>query len=78
MNTCGLVLIFHSETIGPTKLLMTEVSRNSDEPANESSDPISAMNALELVVRTDARYAHDTKTVNLLTSSKLDSLMVSM
>ena len=57
---------------------MTGVSRNSDKPANESADPISAMNALELVVRTDARYAHDTKTVNLLTSSKLDSLMVSM
>ena len=40
-----------------TKLLMTEVSRNSDEPANESSDPISAMNALELVACTvHARY----------------------
>ena len=40
-----------------TKLLMTGVSRNSDEPVNESADPTSAMNALELMARTvRARY----------------------
>ena len=40
-----------------TKLLMTGVSRNSDKPANESADPISAMNALEFMTRTArARY----------------------
>ena len=36
---------------------MTGVSRNSDEPVNESADPTSAMNALELMARTvRARY----------------------
>ena len=35
-----------------TKLLMTGVSRNSDEPVNESADPTSAMNALDLTART--------------------------
>ena len=35
-----------------TKRLMTGVSRNSDEPVNESADPTSAMNALDLTART--------------------------
>ena len=35
-----------------TKLRMIGRSRDSDEPAKESADTISAMNALELAVRT--------------------------
>ena len=34
------------------------VSRDSDEPVNESSDPTSAMNALELMART-VRARHE-------------------
>ena len=41
-----------------TKLLMTGVSRNSDEPANETANPISATNALELMART-VRARHE-------------------
>ena len=42
--------------VNGTKLLMTGVSCNSDEPANETADPIIATNALALM-----RY--DTRTI---------------